>query len=165
MRAGAREGAANHGTTPAADWPERAPNGHPPASRSRPPPSSRTRDRSIPIAAAWVPRFSSTKVYPACSAVTRARLTSFEGRSTPDRLLFISYIGKVRYKDEVHVGEHDAIVDPDTWQKVQTVLQRNGRGGAPIRNQCGALLKGLLRCVPCDCAMTPSHSTKKGTKR
>src|SRR5262249_24388826 len=46
------------------------------------------------------------------------------------------------------------------------LLQRNGRtGGAPVRNQFGALLKGLLRCAPCGCAMTPTHTTRKGNKR
>jgi site-specific DNA recombinase len=48
---------------------------------------------------------------------------------------------------------------------VQALLLRNGRtGGAPVRNQFAAILKGLLRCVPCGCAMTPSHTTK-GAKR
>src|SRR5262249_18434518 len=28
-----------------------------------------------------------------------------------------------------------------------------------------ALLKGLLRCVCCDCAMTPAHTTRKGGLR
>ncbi|MBP3954875.1 recombinase family protein [Gemmata sp. G18] len=75
------------------------------------------------------------------------------------------YVGHVRYKDEVHAGEHPAIVDPGVFAAVQRALTRNGRtGGALVRNQFGALLKGLLRCGPCGCAMTPSHSTK-GTKR
>jgi site-specific DNA recombinase len=52
-------------------------------------------------------------------------------------------------------------LDPDTFQRVQALLLRNGRtGGAPIRNPFGAILKGLLRCVPCGCSMTPSHTTK-----
>jgi site-specific DNA recombinase len=77
-----------------------------------------------------------------------------------------TYIGNVRYKDEVHPGEHPAIVDPVVWQRVQALLACNGRAGqAPVRNQVGALLKGLLRCVPCNCAMTPTHSAKNGTKR
>jgi site-specific DNA recombinase len=77
-----------------------------------------------------------------------------------------AYIGKVRYKTEHHTGEHQAIIDADTWQRVQTLLQRNGRtGGSHVRNQFGALLKGLLRCVPCGCAMTPAHCTKNHTKR
>jgi site-specific DNA recombinase len=33
-----------------------------------------------------------------------------------------------------------------------------------VRNKFGALLKGLLRCGPCGCAMSPSHTTK-GDKR
>jgi site-specific DNA recombinase len=78
----------------------------------------------------------------------------------------VTYLGKVRYKDEVHEGEHEAIIDPDVWQQVQTVMQRNGRtGGAKVRNKFGALLKGLLRCVACDSAMTPTHTTKDGNKR
>jgi len=78
----------------------------------------------------------------------------------------VAYVGKVRYKDEVHGGEHAAIVDPAIWQRVQALLERNGRtGGVPVRNKFGALLKGIIRCVPCDCAMTPSHTTREGTKR
>jgi site-specific DNA recombinase len=78
----------------------------------------------------------------------------------------VAYIGQVKYKDEVHPGEHPAIVDPVVWQRVQALLGCNGRAGrAPVRSQVGALLKGLLRCVPCACAMTPTHAAKHGTKR
>jgi site-specific DNA recombinase len=81
-------------------------------------------------------------------------------------LINIAYVGKVRYKDEVHAGEHPAIVDPGVFQRVQEALRRNAQtGGAPVRNKFGALLKGLLRCTPCGCAMTPCHTTKNGTKR
>lgn len=78
----------------------------------------------------------------------------------------VTYLGKVRYKDEVHEGEHEAIIDQDVWQQVQTLLQRNGRtGGAEVRNKFGALLKGLLRCSACNSAMSPTHSTKRGNTR
>lgn len=78
----------------------------------------------------------------------------------------VTYTGKIRYKDEIHEGEHAAIVDRELWQRVQMLLGRNGRtGGAAVRNKFGALLKGILRCVPCGCAMSPSHSTKNGKKR
>src|SRR5262249_11523150 len=78
----------------------------------------------------------------------------------------VTYIGKIRYKHEIHDGEHAAIMEPAIWQRVQTVLQRNGRtGGALVRNKFGALLKGLLRCTPCGCAMSPAHTTKGGNKR
>jgi site-specific DNA recombinase len=76
-----------------------------------------------------------------------------------------TYVGKVRYKDELHDGEHAAIVDPEVFARVQTVLQQHGqRGGQDVRNKNAAVLKGLLRCSSCDCLMTPSHSTK-GNRR
>jgi site-specific DNA recombinase len=78
----------------------------------------------------------------------------------------VTYTGKIRYKDEIHEGEHPAIVDRELWQRVQLLLGRNGRtGGAAVRNKFGALLKGILRCVPCGCAMSPTHSTREGNKR
>jgi site-specific DNA recombinase len=74
----------------------------------------------------------------------------------------VAYVGKVRYKAEVHDGEHPAVVDPGVFHQVQSLLRRNGAtGGAPVRNQFGALLKGLIRCAACDCAMTPAHTTKR----
>jgi site-specific DNA recombinase len=77
----------------------------------------------------------------------------------------VSYIGKVRYKDEIHEGEQPAIVEPEVWQRVQALLGRNSRsGGAYVRNKFGALLKGMLHCVPCGCSMVPSH-TKRGTNK
>ncbi|MCZ2343087.1 MAG: recombinase family protein [Bacteroidales bacterium] len=78
----------------------------------------------------------------------------------------VVYIGKVKYKKEVHDGEHEGIIDPAVWQQVQAQLERNGRaGGAPINNKYGAMLKGLIRCVPCKCAMSPSIATRRKTKR
>lgn len=75
------------------------------------------------------------------------------------------YIGKVRYKTEVHGGEHPGIVNAKVFQRVQTLLKRNGKCGAPAtRNKYGALLKGLLRCGPCGCGMSHTY-TSKGTRR
>ncbi|MFO0935524.1 MAG: recombinase family protein [Gemmataceae bacterium] len=77
----------------------------------------------------------------------------------------VLYVGRVKYKSEVHPGEHTAIIDPTLWQRVQAQLERNGRtGGREIRNRFGALLKGLVRCRGCQRAMTAAHTTK-GTKR
>jgi site-specific DNA recombinase len=75
-------------------------------------------------------------------------------------------IGQVRHKTQLHEGEQAAIFPREVWQRAQVVLRRNGRGGGPlVRNQFGALLKGLLHCVPCGCAMTPSQTTRKGNWR
>ncbi len=90
----------------------------------------------------------------------------FERTSLYRLLTNVAYLGKVRYKDEIHNGEHPAIVDAGVFEKVQRLLARNGQtAGAMVRNKFGALLKGLLRCSACDCAMTPSHTTRNGTKR
>jgi site-specific DNA recombinase len=88
-------------------------------------------------------------------------------RTSLHRLLTnVAYLGKSRYKNEVHAGEHPAIVDAQVFQKVQMLLRQNGAtGGAAVRNEFGAILKGLLRCVPCGCAMSPSHTTRSRTKR
>jgi site-specific DNA recombinase len=89
----------------------------------------------------------------------------FSKTSLQRLLTNVVYAGKVRYKEEVHDGEQPALIDAATFQRVQSMLLRNGRtGGAPVRNQFGAILKGLLRCVPCGCSMTPAHTTK-GAKR
>lgn len=91
---------------------------------------------------------------------------SFDKNSLWQLLTNVTYIGQVKYKDEVHDGEHEAIVGNDLWQRVQIKLQRSGRsGGAEVRNKFGALLKGLLHCTPCGCSMWPSHSTRGGSKR
>jgi site-specific DNA recombinase len=88
-------------------------------------------------------------------------------RTSLHRLLRnIAYVGKVRYKDEVHDGEQPALVDPVVFQRVQELLRQHGpRLGAPVGRPFGALLKGLLRCRPCGCAMTPTQTTRHGTKR
>jgi site-specific DNA recombinase len=78
----------------------------------------------------------------------------------------VTYIGRVKYKQEHHPGEQPAIIDPETWVAVQARLRRNGRnGGSEVRNRFGFTLKGLLHCASCRCAMSPSHSLKNKTKR
>jgi site-specific DNA recombinase len=78
----------------------------------------------------------------------------------------VVYAGKVRYKDETHDGEQPALIDLDTFQRVQALLQAHSPTlGPPAIQRFGALLKGLLHCVACDCAMTPAHTTRKGSQR
>jgi site-specific DNA recombinase len=71
-----------------------------------------------------------------------------------------TYAGKLRYKKELHNGEHAAIVDPVKWQKVQELLQGNRYKGSTERNRSRAILKGLLYCRPCGSAMSPTYSSK-----
>jgi site-specific DNA recombinase len=74
----------------------------------------------------------------------------------------VVYIGQVRYQDEVHPGEHPALVSVELWQRVQTLLRRNGRQErTAVGNGSGALLKGLVRCLPCGCAMVPASTRRR----
>jgi len=58
------------------------------------------------------------------------------------------------------------LIDADTFERVQTLLRSHGpEVGPPSLHGFAALLKGLLRCAPCDCAMTPSHTSRKGGLR
>jgi len=71
------------------------------------------------------------------------------------------YVGKVRYLDEIHDGDHEAIVPDDLWQRVQDRLQANlGTGGRTPKHQHTVLLKGLLRCEACDSAMGHTYPTE-----
>jgi site-specific DNA recombinase len=89
----------------------------------------------------------------------------FTKNSLYDLLTNVTYIGQIRYKDEVHRGEHLPIVPDELFGKAQALLQRNGHtGGRTVRNKHGALLRGLLRCGPCGCAMSHTY-TAKGNRR
>jgi len=73
------------------------------------------------------------------------------------------YTGKLTHKGALYDGEHEAIVEQDLFDKVQALLRLNGRtGGVEVRNKYGALLRGLLRCKTCQCAMT--HTFTKGRR-
>jgi len=73
----------------------------------------------------------------------------------------VAYIGKVPHKDKVYDGEHDAIIDIDTWERTQMLMKTNGKtGGVHVKNKYGALLKGLVYCASCGCAMVHSFTLK-----
>jgi site-specific DNA recombinase len=76
----------------------------------------------------------------------------------------VVYLGKVRYKKEVHLGEHAAIVSAEIWNQVQESLQRLRRRGI-VKQHSNALLKGLLHCRACGYAMTPTTSQRRGGER
>ena len=76
----------------------------------------------------------------------------------------VLYIGKVSYRDEVYPGEHEGIVDDETFQAARETLHHNGRTcGTTARNRHGALLRGLLHCASCKAPMT-HNVTRKGRR-
>ncbi|XHR31045.1 MAG: recombinase family protein [Chthoniobacteraceae bacterium] len=77
----------------------------------------------------------------------------------------VGYLGRVAYGGEMYQGEHEAILDEETWVVAQAVLKRNQQDrGRSVRNKHGALLRGLLKCGTCGCAMIHSY-TQKGHMR
>jgi hypothetical protein len=73
------------------------------------------------------------------------------------------YLGEAVHKGVAHPGEHDAVIDRRTWDRVHTILAENAhRRGNQTRAATPAPLKGLLRCAACGSAMTPSHTRRRG---
>lgn len=55
------------------------------------------------------------------------------------------YIGEIEHKQSIHVGEHEGIVDLETWKQVQELLEQNRQGLSDRpRTQGGSMLTGLL---------------------
>ena len=74
------------------------------------------------------------------------------------------YAGRIRHKNQVHDGQHPAIIDPEVWDKVQQMLQ----GGAAIvrvsrKKATTSPLAGKLFDETGD-RLTPGHSRKNGRR-
>ena len=74
------------------------------------------------------------------------------------------YLGEAVHKGVAHPGEHAAILDRATWDKVRAVLADNAprKRANHTRASTPAPLKGLITCAHCGRAMTPTHTRKKG---
>lgn len=72
------------------------------------------------------------------------------------------YLGEAVHKGESYPGEHDAIIDRETWDEVHAILQESPRKrAARTRADTPALLKGLL-FGPDGAAFSPTHTRKGG---
>lgn len=75
------------------------------------------------------------------------------GRSTFFKLLRNPYyIGQVPYKGAVHPGAHEPLIDIETWQHVQALLDARG-AAAERRRKHDHYLKGSLFCGSCGSRM------------
>ena len=96
---------------------------------------------------------------------TRAGGARFTKSTLYNLLTNATYIGKVNYHHQLYDGEQAAIVDVDTWRRVQSMLKANGRaGGCNIRNKYGAILKGIVRCASCNTGMVHTYTKKAANK-
>ena len=81
------------------------------------------------------------------------------------------YIGQVRHKQLTWPGQHEAIIDQDLWDRVQTKLQAASARPRVRCQQTGTLkqpearspLAGKLRDETGD-RLTPSHTTRRGRR-
>jgi site-specific DNA recombinase len=77
----------------------------------------------------------------------------------------VLYTGMVDHKGVLYAGEHDRIIDQETWDQVHETLRHNGSTkGATVRNKLGALLRGLLFCVPCGTPMMHTYTMRKSKR-
>jgi DNA invertase Pin-like site-specific DNA recombinase len=73
------------------------------------------------------------------------------------------YLGEVSHKQERYPGEHEAIVSRELWERAHVLLAKRYRArGARLRTQGPALLRGIIRCAHCDCAMGPVFTRRRG---
>jgi site-specific DNA recombinase len=75
------------------------------------------------------------------------------------------YLGKVDYQGKIYEGEQKPIIDTETWNRTQALLDRSPRkSDVAKRTKFSGLLKGLLKCGSCGCSMIHTY-TCKGTTR
>lgn len=71
------------------------------------------------------------------------------------------YCGKVRFRNQLYDGQHEAIIDVQKWERVQQILTSNRHNGGPeVRNRADVVPKGLLRCACCGEEMIPTRYVK-----
>jgi site-specific DNA recombinase len=74
-----------------------------------------------------------------------------------------TYLGEAVHKGTSYPGEHEPIIDRATWDRVHEVLASNARRrGNEARARTPAPLRGLMRCMHCSSAMTPTHTRRRG---
>jgi len=73
------------------------------------------------------------------------------------------YAGKIRHKDKVYKGNHEAIISLEQWEQVQSLIaERQVKRTTKRQSSSPALLKGLL--FDQDNRLIPHHANKKGKK-
>jgi DNA invertase Pin-like site-specific DNA recombinase len=74
------------------------------------------------------------------------------------------YIGEIEHHGNIYPGQHDGIIDQETWDKTTALLREHNRGqrrqGMPPTS---SLLAGILVDVAGN-RFTPTHSTKNGKR-
>ena len=81
-------------------------------------------------------------------------------------LRYTTYMGKVEYNGQIYDGEHEAIIDEETFKKTQALLDQNHRERTVTKNtDCTGLLSHLLHCKVCNAYMVHTYTVKYGTHK
>ncbi len=70
------------------------------------------------------------------------------------------YMGIVQYRGVIYQGNHQPLVDPETWQKVQDLLTANNHAGEKQREH-PHYLKGSVYCGTCGSRLIVSHAKNR----
>jgi site-specific DNA recombinase len=73
----------------------------------------------------------------------------------------ITYLGKIQFRGEIIEGQHEAIIDEETWNRVQIERQKRSTKNAITSSY---LLTGLIYCGKCGARMRYQRWGKKGLK-
>lgn len=102
--------------------------------------------------------------------LTERGLTAPATRPKPERPIAVShlnrllrsryYIGEVRYQGVWYPGNHEALVDHATWQRVQDALDAHDQSGEKHRKH-EHYLKGTIWCGTCGARLCVANSTGK----
>lgn len=75
-------------------------------------------------------------------------------------------MGKARYNGQIYDGEHEAIIDEETFKKTQALLDQNHRERKITKNtDCTGLLSHILHCKVCGTYMVHTYTIKNGTHK
>ncbi len=78
------------------------------------------------------------------------------------------YIGKVNYKGNLYEGQHEAIIDEETFQKVKEIRAYNNRNSIAIIKaktpKGSGLLSRMVKCKACGCSMLHTYAKKRNNK-
>lgn len=76
------------------------------------------------------------------------------------------YMGKALYNGQIYDGEHEAIIDEETFKKTQALMDQNHRERKVTKNiDCTGLLSSLLHCKVCGTYMTHTYTIRNGTHK
>jgi site-specific DNA recombinase len=71
------------------------------------------------------------------------------------------YIGKISHLEKIYNGKHKAIISKELWSQAHQKLKLQTISANKTISKYPALLKGLMFCKYCNCAMTPNYTKKK----